>query len=97
MRSLVLLATCLVLPIIMSACQSDSRQQTASSQSQAYCVNRDAQFYPYTGEPCTFGYMLGAGNCRIGDGRTVAVSKDQCVRMAGTVELPYELGLRKGL
>jgi hypothetical protein len=36
-------------------------------------VNRDADFYPYTGEPCKSGYQLGSGNCRKTDGRMVAV------------------------
>jgi hypothetical protein len=33
----------------------------APSNPQAYCVNRNADFYPYTGEPCKSGYQLGFG------------------------------------
>src|SRR5260370_38028087 len=58
------------------------------------CVNRSADFYPYTGEPCKSGYQLGSGNCRKTDGRMVAVSKAQCAALAGTVELPFEGGRR---
>ena len=61
-----------------------------SSDRQAYCVNRSADFYPYTGEPCKSGYQLGSGNCRKTDGRMVAVPTEQCVAMAGTIELPFE-------
>ena len=96
MRSLAPMAAFAFAATAATACQSDTKPQN-SEVSQAYCVNRDAQFYPYEGKPCMFGYMLGAGNCRIGDGHMVAVSRDRCVAMAGTVELPYELGLRKGL
>ena len=62
----------------------------APSDPQAYCVNRNADFYPYTGEPCKSGYQLGSGNCRKTDGRMVTVPREQCVAMAGTVELPFE-------
>jgi hypothetical protein len=58
----------------------------------AYCVNRSGDFYPYRGEPCKSGYQLGAGNCRKTDGRMVAVPREQCDAMAGTVELPIEGG-----
>ncbi len=64
------------------------------SEPQAYCVNRSAEFYAYTGEPCKTGYQLGSGNCRNTDGRLVAVPKEQCVAMSGTVELPVEGGRR---
>jgi hypothetical protein len=69
-------------------------QAQAPSEPQAYCVNRSAAFYPYTGEPCKSGYQLGAGNCRKPDGRLVAVPKEQCAAMAGTVEIPFEGGRR---
>jgi len=65
----------------------------APSDPQAYCVNRSADFYPYTGEPCKSGYQLGSGNCRRADGRMVAVPREQCVSMDGTVELPFEGGI----
>jgi hypothetical protein len=70
-----------------NAAQKDGQ---APSDPQAYCVNRDADFYPYTGEPCKSGYQLGSGNCRKTDGRMVTVPREQCVAMAGTVELPFE-------
>jgi hypothetical protein len=81
---------CLML-ILANATQTDAQ---APSDPQAYCVNRDADFYPYTGEPCKSGYQLGTGNCRKTDGRMVAVPREQCVAMAGTVELPFESGRR---
>jgi hypothetical protein len=55
-------------------------------------MDRSADFYPYTGEPCKSGYQLGSGNCRKTDGRMVAVPREQCGAMAGTVELPFEGG-----
>ncbi len=64
----------------------------APSDPQAYCVNRSADFYPYTGEPCKSGYQLGSGNCRKSDGRIVAVPREECGAMAGTIELPFEGG-----
>ncbi len=64
----------------------------APSDPQAYCVNRSAEFYPYTGEPCKSGYQLGAGNCRKTDGRLVAVPREQCLAMKGLVEIPFEGG-----
>src|SRR5205085_10071784 len=36
------------------------------------------------------GYQLGSGNCRKTDGRMVAVPREQCVAMDGTVELPLK-------
>jgi hypothetical protein len=56
-------------------------------------ANRSADFYPYKGEPCKSGYQLGLGNCRKGDGLMVAVPREQCSAMAGTVELPVEDGI----
>jgi hypothetical protein len=67
----------------------------ATSDQQGYCVDRSANLYPYTGEPCRSGYQLGSGNCRQTDGRMVAVPREQCVSMAGTVELPVEGGRLK--
>ena len=80
------LVACLM-PILANAAQKGAQ---APSDPQAYCVNRGADFYRYTGEPCKSGYQLGAGNCRKTDGRMVAVPTEQCVGMAGTVELPFE-------
>ena len=71
----------------------ESAGAEAPSDPQGYCVNRSADFYPYTGEPCKSGYQLGSGNCRRTDGRMVAVPREQCVSMDGTVELPFEVGI----
>ena len=90
MRLVACLAMCLI-PILANAAQTDAQPP---SDPQAYCVNRSAEFYPYTGEPCKSGYQLGSGNCRTTDGSLVAVPREQCVGMAGTVELPFEGGRR---
>ena len=84
------LAACLticLMPMLANAAQKDAQ---APSDPQAYCVNRNADFYPYRGEPCKSGYQLGSGNCRKTDGRMVAVPGEQCIAMAGTIELPFE-------
>src|SRR5262249_43868342 len=86
MRLVVCLTTCLM-STWASAAQTDAQ---APSDPQAYCVSRSVDFYPYTGEPCKSGYQLGSGNCRKTDGRMVAVPREQCLAMAGTVELPVE-------
>src|SRR5262245_15891944 len=91
MRLIACLAMCLM-PVMANAAQRDA---PAPSDPQGYCVNRSADFYPYTGEPCKSGYQLGSGNCRKADGRMVAVPREQCVAMAGTVELPFEGGRRR--
>ena len=88
MRSFAYLTVCLM-PILANAGQTGAQ---APSDPQAYCVNRSADFYPYTGELCKSGYQLGTGNCRKTDGRMVAVPREQCTAMAGTVELPFEGG-----
>ena len=69
MRLVACLTMCLTV-ILVNAAQTDAQ---APSDPQAYCVNRGADFYPYTGEPCKSGYQLGSGNCRKTDGRIVAV------------------------
>jgi hypothetical protein len=89
MRLIACVTTCLV-PILAVAAQMTP--QTLSDP-QAYCVNRSADFYPYTGEPCKSGYQLGSGNCRKTNGRIVAVPREECVAQAGTVELPFEYGI----
>jgi hypothetical protein len=89
MRLVACLTICLM-PILANAAQTDAQAQ---SDPQAYCVNRSADFYPYTGKPCKSGYQLGSGNCRKTDGRMVAVPKEQCVAI-GTIELPFEHGLQ---
>jgi hypothetical protein len=90
MRLVACFAICLVL-ILANAAQTGAQ---APSDSQGYCVNPSADFYPYTGEPCKSGYQLGSGNCRRTDGRMVAVPREQCVSMDCTVELPFEGGIR---
>ena len=94
MRLAARLTICL---LAMPASAAPTQAQTSAqppSEPQAYCVSRSAQFYPYTGEPCKTGYQLGPGNCRKTDGHVVAVPKEQCVAMSGTVELPVEGGRR---
>jgi hypothetical protein len=65
-----------LMPMLANAAQTDVQ---APSDPQAYCVNRSADFYRFTGEPCKSGYQLGSGNCRKTDGRMVAVPREQCV------------------
>ena len=86
MRLIACVTTCLV-PILADAAQMAPQ---TSSDRQAYCVNRSADFYPYTGEPCKSGYQLGSGNCRKTNGRIVAVPREECLAQDGTVELPVE-------
>ena len=88
MRLVARLTMCLTATLTNAA---QTRAQ-APSEPQAYCVNRNAEFYPYTGEPCKSGYQLGAGNCRKPDGGMVAVPREQCVAMKGLVALPFEGG-----
>ena len=57
MRLVACLTMCLM-PILANAAHAQ-----APSDPQGYCVNRSADFYPYTGEPCKSGYQLGSGNC----------------------------------
>ncbi len=89
MRLVACLAMCLTAILTFAA---QTHAQAPSSDPQAYCVNRSAEFYPYTGEPCKSGYQLGAGNCRKTDGRLVAVPREQCLAMKGLVEIPFEGG-----
>ena len=90
MRLVACLTMCLTL-ILANAAQTGAQ---APSDPQGYCVNRSADFYPYAGEPCKSGYQLGSGNCRRTDGRIVAVQREECLAQAGTVELPFEGGIR---
>ena len=53
MRLIACVTTCLV-PILADAAQLAPQ---TSFNTQAYCVNRSADFYPYTGEPCKSGYL----------------------------------------
>jgi hypothetical protein len=91
MRLVACLTMCFT-AILVNAAQTDAQ---APSDPQGYCVNRSADFYPYAGEPCKSGYQLGSGNCRRTDERMVAVPTEQCVAMAGIVELPFEGGRRQ--
>ncbi|MGB6175576.1 MAG: hypothetical protein WBF43_04385 [Methylocella sp.] len=81
-----------LMPIVVNAAQTNTQ---ASSDRQAYCVNRSADFYPYSGKPCSSGFQLGPGNCRRTDGRIIAVSKKQCIEISGTIEIPFEGGRPK--
>ena len=54
MRLVAWLTMCLM-PILANAAEADDQ---APSEPQAYCVNRNADFYPYRGEPCKSGYQL---------------------------------------
>jgi hypothetical protein len=89
---LVACVTMCLMAVLVNAAQTDAQ---APSDPQGYCVSRGDDFYPYTGEPCKSGYQLGSGNCRKTDGRMVAVPREQCVAMDGTVELPFEGGRRQ--
>jgi hypothetical protein len=89
MRLIACVTTCLV-PILAAAAQMAPQ---TSSDRQAYCVSRSADFYRYTGEPCKSGYQLGSGNCRKTNGRIVAVPREECLAQAGTIELPVEDGI----
>ena len=53
MRLVACLTMCLV-PILANAAHAQ-----APSDPQGYCVNRSADFYPYTGEPCKSGCQVG--------------------------------------
>jgi hypothetical protein len=63
-------------------------QTVPASDPQAYCINSEADFYPYTGELCDSGYQLGRHNCRGTDGTMHLVARDECEAMGGLVELP---------
>jgi hypothetical protein len=76
------LVACLTLWLMSILASGAQTYAQAPSDPQAYCVNRSADFYPYTGEPCKSGYQLGSGNCRKTDGHMVAVPREQCVAMA---------------
>src|SRR5262245_37366199 len=79
---------CDVFDAVANAAQTSAQ---APSDHQAYCVNGDADFYPFTGEPCKSGYQLGSGNCRRTDGIMVAVPREECLAQAGTVEVHFFL------
>ena len=85
MRLVACLTMCLML-ILANAAQTGAQ---APSDTQGYCVNRSADCYPYTGDPCKSGYQLGSGNCRRTDGVMVAVPREECLAQAGTVEIHF--------
>ena len=85
MRFVACVTMCLM-AILASVAQTNAQ---APSDPQGYCVNPSADFYPYTGEPCKGGYLLGSGNCRKSDGRMVAVPREGCLAQAGTVEVHF--------
>ena len=89
MRLIACVTACLVSILAASA---QMAPQTSSDR-QAYCVNRSADFYPYAGEPCKSGYQLGSGNCRKTNGRIVAVPREECLAQGGAVGLPVEDGI----
>lgn len=61
----------------------------AANDKQSFCVNDKAEFYAYAdGQTCRTGYQLAGGNCRLKDGRMVAVAKAECERLAGDLALP---------
>ena len=83
---LVACVTMCLMAILASVARTNAQ---APSDPQGYCVNPSADFYPYTGEPCKGGYLLGSGNCRKSDGRIVAVPREECLAQAGTVEVHF--------
>ncbi len=61
----------------------------AKNDKPSYCINDKAEFYAYEdGQSCRKGYQVAGGNCRLKDGRMIAVAKDECARLAGDVALP---------
>ena len=69
------LLACLIIPFMGFLTNATQTNAQLSSDPPAHCVNRSADFYPYTGEPCKSGYQIGSGNCRKTDGHVVAVKK----------------------
>jgi hypothetical protein len=66
-----------LMPMLANAAQTDVQ---APSDPQAYCVNRSADFYRFTGEPCKSGYQLGSGNCRKTDGRMLPCQESSALQ-----------------
>ena len=63
--------------------------QAAETEKPAFCVNQSGEFYPYRdGENCKPGYQLAQGNCRLKDGRLIAIDRGQCAQMSGDLALP---------
>ena len=81
-RSIMILGFCTVLAAPAMAAD-------AVNDKQSYCINANAEFYPYEdGQICRKGYQLAGGNCRLKDGRMIAVAKTECARLAGDLALP---------
>jgi hypothetical protein len=70
MRLVACLAMCLML-ILANVAQTGAQ---APSDPRGYCVNRSADFYPYTGEPCKSGYQLVLQNDNYLDAKIERVS-----------------------
>jgi hypothetical protein len=86
MRTLYWLSPCLLILGIATVQAAEERTSTT----QSYCINKNADFYPYKqGENCKKGYQLAPGNCRLPTGKIVAAVKNECLSMTGTVELPF--------
>jgi hypothetical protein len=77
------LVACLAMGLMLILANAAQTGGQAPSD-QGYRVNRSADFYPYTGEPCKSGYQLGSGNCRKTNGSIVAVPREECLAQAGT-------------
>lgn len=61
----------------------------AEPDKQSYCVNGQAEFYPYVdGQVCRKGFQIAGGNCRLKNASVVAVAKAECMRQGGDVVLP---------
>ena len=87
------LIACVTMCLVPNLADAAQMAPQTSFDPQAYCVNRSADFYPYTGEPCKSGYQVASGNCRKTNGRIVAVPSEECLAQAGTIELPTEDGI----
>jgi hypothetical protein len=76
-------------PLVIQGNRIISAGSTAqASNPQAYCINANAEFYPYAGDPCSTGYQLGTHNCRLPSGELHLVSRVDCQNMGGLVALP---------
>ncbi len=63
--------------------------QAAETEKPAYCISQSGDFYRYNeGDNCKSGYQLAQGNCRLKDGKLLAVDKNECARMSGDLSLP---------
>jgi hypothetical protein len=49
----------------------------------AFCINQQAEYYPYTGGVCRTGYQLGTHNCRTPDGELHMMAPADCRRAGG--------------